>query len=209
MKAQTFNRLVENLKHDRVLTQLPLVHKGEVLSGNHRVKAALKAGITESDVLELVGDVAPGRRVAIQLSHNSIAGEDDPNLLRDLYEALDFDEKCYSGITDEMLGVDPLDLNALSAGPLEEVEITATFLPEDAEVFLRFVEAAGKGSLGILDGGMTLSKGKLEELGHSMMSLPSNTKGATLAKSMKEAVMAHLGFCPCCRSSLILEICIR
>src|SRR5208282_6832990 len=57
MKGPQFNRLVENIKNDGCLTSFPLVYREKdslvVVSGNHRVAAAVKAGIEESDVIEI------------------------------------------------------------------------------------------------------------------------------------------------------------
>lgn len=81
MKAAQFNRLVDNLKRDGVLTSSPLIYKNTVRSGNHRVAAAIKAGIAEADCIELLGDVSEERVIGIQLAHNAINGQDDPNIL--------------------------------------------------------------------------------------------------------------------------------
>ena len=94
MKGPQFERLVENIRRDGVLTSFPLVHREgkalEVISGNHRVSAAIKAGIEESDVIEVTTPLTRQQFVALQLSHNAIAGQDDPNILRSLYDELDF-----------------------------------------------------------------------------------------------------------------------
>ena len=65
-------------------------------------------------------------------------------------------------------------------------------------IMISFAEIEGKdfflvlssfrGSLGMFEGGHSLSKGKLEELGQSMLNLPSTTKGSALAKSHKQAI---------------------
>ena len=154
MEAPVFNQLVENLKRDGCLTQLPTIYQDEVLSGNHRVQAAIKAGIVEDDCIEILGQLADGdrvemvgkeRRVGIQLSHNAISGKDDPNLLARLYEALPLEERLYSGITDDQLKPpDPLDLASLSAGSTVFETIELVFLPDDAKVFVEFMEAFGK-----------------------------------------------------------------
>lgn len=47
-----------------------------------------------------------------------------------------------------------------------------------------------RGSLGIFEGGSSLSKGRLMELGHNIMALPSSERGRALARSMKRAVEA-------------------
>lgn len=42
-------------------------------------------------------------KTEIQLSHNSINGQDDPSILAKLYEGLDLDSKKFSGLTDDIL----------------------------------------------------------------------------------------------------------
>ena len=144
MKAHQFKQLVANIKRDGVLTQLPLVYKNVVLSGNHRTRAAIEAGLVTIEWQELQGDYTEDRLLAIQLSHNAISGEDDPNTLKGLYEELPFEEKLYSGITDDMFEVEPLDLDSLGAGATQYQEIMITFLPEDADKFTDFVKRLGK-----------------------------------------------------------------
>jgi len=45
-----------------------------------------------------------------------------------------------------------------------------------------------RGSLGMFEGGYSLSAGRLEELGQHMLNLPSSQHGASLAKSLRAAV---------------------
>jgi len=117
-----------------VLTSAPLVHDGVVISGNHRVRAAIEAGITEADVIEIVGELLPTRRVAIQLSHNAIAGEDDPSVLKKLYDGLDLFWRRYSALTDNMLGTLPkIDIKGLGIGTQQWQELRVTFLPEQLD----------------------------------------------------------------------------
>jgi len=104
MTPGQFKRLVENLKHDGVLTSAPLVYKGEVLSGNHRVQAAIEAGITEADIIEIISELTEQQKKAIALSHNSISGQDNLSLLQDYYESLD------------SFKVEELDVSSLSVG---------------------------------------------------------------------------------------------
>jgi hypothetical protein len=154
MKAPVFNQLAANVQRDGVLTSVPLVHDGEVLSGNHRVQAALKAGVVAGFWLEVVGVLSEAgrerllareRRVSIQLSHNALVGEDDPNVLADLYMPLPLDEKQYSGLTDDALkAADPLDIASLSAGAVAYQELQLLFLPEDAAVFRAALERIKK-----------------------------------------------------------------
>ena len=148
MKGPQFNRLVENIRRDGCLTSFPLVHRdGEalvVVSGNHRVSAAIKAGIEESDVIEVTSPLTRQQFVALQLSHNAIAGQDDPNILRSLYDELDFGWKEYSGLTDDAFNIDELDTSVLRVEQPFYEELTISFLPGDAEVFTGWLDKIGK-----------------------------------------------------------------
>jgi ParB-like nuclease domain len=141
MPAREFNQLVDNIKRDGALTSVPLIHReGKalvVLSGNHRVKAAVAAGLATIAVMEVMGDnLTPERLLSIQLSHNALVGEDDQNILRELYDSLDVLEKRYSGLTDESFGsIDSIDLSKLAIGAPKYEEVHLMFLPEDHETF--------------------------------------------------------------------------
>lgn len=152
MPARQFNQLVDNVKRDGALTSAPLVHRVDgdllVLSGNHRVKAAIAAGLGSVLVLEIVGEQLTAERiVALQLSHNALVGEDDQNILKELYDALDVLDKRYSGLTDEDFGtLDSLDLAKLTIGAPKYEEVHLMFLPEDHEIFKDLMEKLGKGA---------------------------------------------------------------
>ena len=51
----------------------------------------------------------------------------------------------------------------------------------------RLILSAFRGSLGFFEGGQTLSKGKLEEMGLTLESLPSSEEGSSLSKAVKVA----------------------
>lgn len=141
MAEPEFNRLVANLKHDGVLTSLPLVYRGEVLSGNHRVQAAIKAGIDEADVIEITSDLSEQQRRAIQLSHNALTGKDDPNVLREIYEGLSLDWQKYSAVYEEMFKLDEEKAVSLGVPIAKYQELVIAFLPEDRQAFYDFAMA--------------------------------------------------------------------
>lgn len=142
MKERDFNQLVKNLKRDKVLLGSVVTHvkdgKELVLSGNHRVQASIAAGLDAISVIRIVSPIDDARAIAIQISQNAIVGDDDPNILRELYEMLDVLEQQYSGLTDDDLGIlDDPDFDKLRLGPPKYEEILLAFLPEDAEEFER------------------------------------------------------------------------
>jgi rRNA maturation endonuclease Nob1 len=138
MTHQQFQRLVANLKRDRALTSVPLADRdGNILSGHHRVKAAIEAGIVDADVMfAWNADGTPLTRkqiVGLQLSHNSIAGEDDPATLKELYQELtDVESRSYSGLDDKTLKLlSQVDVGSLSEPNLDYTTVQIVFLPDE------------------------------------------------------------------------------
>ena len=144
MTPGQFNRLVKNLENDGVLTSVPLVYKGEVISGNHRVQAAIEAGIAEAEVIEIVSDLTEAQKRAIALSHNSIFGQDNLSLLQEYYDSLDSFLKEYSGLSDDVFKVDDIDISSLSVGAPTYQQLLVLFLPEEQETFLDLLKQIGK-----------------------------------------------------------------
>lgn len=139
MRHEMFKNLVDNIKRDGALTSVPYCWKNAdrflVLSGNHRVKAAREAGLERILILYNERELNEQERIAIQLSHNAIAGEDDPVLLKALWDKLeDVGIKHYAGLDDKTLK----ELEKITLSPLSEVNLdfrqaTFVFLPEELE----------------------------------------------------------------------------
>ena len=142
-------RLDENIKRDGFLSQLPFGirqqdGKFKIISGNYRIKSAIKAQL--QSVLILYGDEADfddQRQLAIQLSHNSISGQDDPVLLKALYLELDdLFLKAYTGINErELLDYKPLDLSTIGEKDIELSEIRFMFCEPNKEKIIRLLDA--------------------------------------------------------------------
>ncbi|WP_262285958.1 ParB N-terminal domain-containing protein [Micromonospora sp. MA102] len=141
MRKEQYDRLVANIKRDGCLTSVPLVwhdvdnDRKVVLSGNHRVTASIDAGLTEITVMVVQQKLSRARQVALQLSHNAIAGEDDPATLKQLYEELDdVDWRAYSGLDDKQLDLlAQVDLEGLSEANLDFATVQLVFLPHELE----------------------------------------------------------------------------
>jgi len=52
----------------------------------------------------------------------------------------------------------------------------------------RLVLSSFRGSLGVFQGGSSLAKGRLVEMGHNILTLPSSEKARSLAKTLKKAL---------------------
>ena len=141
MTKEQFASLANNVKKDSALSSVPLVYRKPedgrllILSGNHRVKAAAAAGIPAILVLLIDKALTHEELVAIQLSHNAIAGQDDEQILKELYEELNNVEAIvYAGFTSEQIEkLQSADFSALKEEPLHYESINLLFLPGETE----------------------------------------------------------------------------
>ena len=152
MTADQMKTLTRNLRRDGTLTSVPLIYRYNpdsdelptVISGNHRVRGAIAAGIQSILVMEVLTRLSDEEIRAIQLSHNAIMGQDDPSILERLYDSLSLPEKLYSGLTDDQFKIEPIDISSLSIGSPTYQEIVLSFLPAEAEEFLALVKRVKK-----------------------------------------------------------------
>ena len=152
MTKEQFESLTRNIRTDGGLTSLPLCYRQEngrllVLSGNHRLKAAIQAGIEDNLVLLIDKPLSKERQIAIQLSHNAIAGQDDEQILKELYlEIQDLEASIYTGFSTEMIEkLKSVDFTAIAEQSPLFKEVSLLFLPEEIERLTSICE-------GIIDG---------------------------------------------------------
>ena len=170
MRQETFDQLKDNIGQDGELTQIPFgwqIHEDEtqeplfeddepvygVLSGNHRVKAAVAAKL-ETILFQVTRDyLSPDQRKAIQLSHNELIGEDDPTTLRTVYESIgDVELRLYSGLDDNKLNLmDSVETMAISEANLTFQKISMMFLPDELDGVLAAWDAAQESIAGSSD----------------------------------------------------------
>ena len=120
MTEKQIARLSKNIRRDGALSSIPLTYEGEdgqlvLISGHQRVKAALGAGLERGLVLVWLGDKSESRITALQLSHNSIVGQDDEETLYELVKRLTGEDLDYAAV--EMPELADISLDDL--GPVE------------------------------------------------------------------------------------------
>lgn len=105
------------------------------LSGNHRTKAAIEAGLGKILCLATEDELTQDQKIAIQLSQNAISGQDDPATLKLLYESiLDTEMKKYSGLDDKTLELlDKLNPESINEANLEFKTVQILFLPDELD----------------------------------------------------------------------------
>ncbi len=141
MTKEQFGSLTANIQKDKALSSVPLVYRKPedgrllVLSGNHRIKAAVEAGVAQFLVLLIDKPLSRQEFVSIQLSHNAIQGQDDEQILKELWMELDeVEAMVYSGFTTEMIEkLNNADFSAIKEAPIRYEEVNLMFLPEDIE----------------------------------------------------------------------------
>ena len=93
MPPQMMERLAENMRKEGRLESLPFGvlrdNHVELVSGHHRVRAAVVAGILEFLMLVDTRDLSGSRVKAKQLAHNSIGGQDDDDILARIFYDID------------------------------------------------------------------------------------------------------------------------
>ncbi len=150
MRHEVYAQLVANVKRDGRLTSVPFAFledgKYTVLSGNHRVRAAIDAGLSSIECMVTDQPLSRSQQVAIQLSHNSLAGEDNLSVLKQLYDEIeDVDLRAYAGLDDKTLELlDQVSVPAMSEASLAFQVIPLVFLPPEVEQARAAFEEARK-----------------------------------------------------------------
>lgn len=146
-KKEAFKQLVNNLKADKRLSLVPLCRamgKGglEVLSGNHRVMAAIEAGLGLVMVMVLLGNLNESRRLSVQVSHNALVGQDDPQVLAGLWARIGhIKDRLYAGLSsDEVKELDRVKLVNFTTPSLSTRAVTFAFTDPEAERVVAIIE---------------------------------------------------------------------
>lgn len=138
MKKPVFDKLIKGIEKWG-LQSLPLCwfdgSDYHVLSGNHRVMAARKAKKKAILVLYTDEDLDDGERIAIQLAHNRICGEDDQQMLNELWAGIKaIPLKELTGFDDEFFQkLKPLEMSSIKGSPLLVKKVSILFFQEDMD----------------------------------------------------------------------------
>jgi ParB-like chromosome segregation protein Spo0J len=153
MPQGMFNALVDNLRKNKLLEGVPLcaVREGsqvkEIVSGHHRIRAAMAAGIDEGLVFVYYG-LTTSELIAKQLSHNSIAGSSDPEIVKRLFEQIDELPAKIEAFVDPSLWQslpEPTKFEQVDVDLFADAKVvTVLFLPVQAEDFRKAIDLVSK-----------------------------------------------------------------
>jgi len=159
---EVFKQLAANIKGDAALESLPLTvieknaaqnEEFHIISGHHRTRAARAAGLTEVYVLAYEG-LSRSAVVAKQLSHNKLQGEDNPQIIKEIFNQIEeIEQRIASGIGDKDL------LEKAKKVSNEDIQVMLNFemvqlmfMPHQMEKFEQMVELIDKdASVGVVE----------------------------------------------------------
>ena len=135
MEKDMLDKLTANVSEDGFLSQLPFGMKRNedgkylILSGNHRLKASIKAKL-EFILILYIDEVDKDKQIAYQLSHNSIVGKDDLQMLKEIYEQMrSIESREFSGLNGvQFIEVDKLSTSSINDGDIELTEMKFLFV---------------------------------------------------------------------------------
>jgi len=197
MRKDAFNQLKSNIEGRGALESLPLcavTEKGlEVISGHHRTRAAKSAGVDEVWVIVDVTGLNRDNIKAKQLAHNSLQGQDNEDVVRQIFESiLDVSAKIEAFIEPNL--DDLPDAPKLSSSELEiqldAKVVTLLFLPTQAQVLSDALERISL--LGEVDDIYLATRDEYEKLVEAMAVVSQNyniTSTPTLFAKMSEMVL--------------------
>ncbi len=148
MQPAEFERLVENIRTRGALESIPYAAQppgqryAEIVSGHHRVRAAIVAGISEGWVMVDTSPLTRSQITAKQIAHNQLVGRSDEAILRQLLERIDnVDDLLETGLQADMLPGPDIDHTALNTphADFEWRTVTLTFLPHQMDSFTELV----------------------------------------------------------------------
>lgn len=140
MSDKDFQQLCENIGVSG-LSSVPTCYKREsdgkyvTISGHHRIRAAEKKGYTEIWILYAdEKDLSKDEIIAIQLSHNSLHGEDNKGILKRLFESIvSVDFKRFAHIDIDEIG--KVDIDSANIIPMMETfSVSVVLYKNDIEL---------------------------------------------------------------------------
>lgn len=140
MSPAAFDRLTATIAKDGRLESLPLLaltgdDELEIISGHHRTRSGRSAGLTE--YFALVDETGLDRDYirAKQLAHNAIEGEDEAQLVAQIYEAIgDIEARLEAFVTPPTEPMPAMTIPSLDLG-MESRTVSVAFMPYQLDRF--------------------------------------------------------------------------
>lgn len=150
MPTGMFNQLVANIRRSGFPETIPLMATRvespeaiEIVSGHHRTRAAMQAGL-EGGLAFVYRGLTNSEIRAKQLGHNSINGTSDPEIVREIFsQIVDIEDRIESYIDPNAFSDIPeaVPFEMVDIDPLADAKtVTVVFLPTQASDFATAVD---------------------------------------------------------------------
>jgi hypothetical protein len=147
MSSDAFNQLTTTIQRTGRLESMPLAawkeNRLEMISGHHRVRAARKAELTEIWVLVDVTELDRDFIRAKQLAHNSIQGEDNSDIVAQIFLDIESAEARIEAFIEPDMSKLDTDVRLATRDlevKFEAKVVTLLFLPPQYKVFKAAIE---------------------------------------------------------------------
>lgn len=186
MDKDMLDKLVSNVSEDGFLSQLPFGMKQAdgkylIMSGNHRLKASIKAKL-EYILILYIDEVSKDKQIAYQLSHNALVGKDDMQMLKEIYQEIESIEgKEFSGMNGiQFVDIDKLQVSTISDGDIELTEMKFLFVESKKNIVENVISELNKQKI---DEKTSIVVGSFEEFIKTMTEVKKafNIKSNTVA----------------------------
>jgi len=152
MSKPMFERLARTIARDKRLESLPLCAKTdrglEIISGHHRVRAATAAGLQEMFILADTTGLSRSQIAAKQLAHNAIEGEDNEQLLAEIYRQIEDAESKLEAFIDAKLDIELPEVRIENLDvQLDFKSVLLLFLPrvkQRLDLALEYIRSSGQ-----------------------------------------------------------------
>jgi len=143
MNTEMFRRLTMTIERDQRLESFPLCvlveEHLEVISGHHRLRASIAANLPEIIIIVDVTGLTRDQIKAKQLAHNAISGEDNQQLLNQIFNSISDAEARLEAFTEIKLDKLPSIKIHDIALDLDYKAVLMLFLPSAKEQFERIL----------------------------------------------------------------------
>lgn len=149
MPAQMFMQLADNIQDRGIMESLPYCalteNYIEIVSGHHRKRAAKAAGLQKIHYILDMSGLSREQIQSKQLSHNSLSGVDDPQILKRIYDQITSAEEKMRAFIDpvamEIPHPETVPVTNILATELDYRTVMFMFLPHQQKSFDKAVES--------------------------------------------------------------------
>lgn len=195
MTPQQLDRLKSNISTSGMSSAIACFRSDgryRILSGNHRYGACVALGYAKVPVVYVdEDDLSNDEKIAIQLSHNSLHGQDDANILKELFDEISTAEFKQFSYIDSDDFTDLIDSSPAPRFLIDTFELSLVMFGDDrqamADAFGIAVERVEQGGNVIMALSKESEQDVFDALADAKEKLDIRSTGVSLGELLKQA----------------------